>query len=37
MKNRVHGTLILGGMWGFRKELNRKLAKEIFRRILDRI
>jgi len=34
--NRAHGTLILGGMWGFNSQLDRKLSKEIFRRILDR-
>ena len=31
-----HGTTILGGMWGFYSQRNRKLSKKIFQSIINR-
>lgn len=35
--NPAHGPLILGGMWGFKNKLDRKLAQHLFQIILSKL
>lgn len=35
--NPSHGPVILGGMWGFKNKLDRKLAAHLFRIILSKL